>query len=101
MSENSGKQDFRKVRSAKGSLLFRVAGICVVLYWLAELVIAYVKGGPDAPDLKLLIVAAIVLGGGAALVAFLTWKVWKLEKAAAALTDEEVAELEAMREGEE
>lgn len=101
MRENSGRQDFRKVRSAKGSLMFRVAGICVVLYWLGELVVAYFKGGPDAPSLTLLIVGAIILGGGAALVALLTWKAWKLEKKAAALSDEEIAELEALRAGED
>jgi len=97
MSEKSGREDFRKVRNAKGSLLFRVAGICVVLYWLAELVVAYVKGGPDAPNLILLIAGCVVLGGGAALVAILSWKVWKLEKQAAALSEEEIAELEALR----
>ena len=93
------RQDFRKVRSAKGGLLFRVIGVCVVLYWLIETIVAYCKGGPDAPSLTMVIVGAVVLGGGALLVAVLTWNVWKLEQAAAALTEEEIAELEALREG--
>lgn len=101
MEENrgpeSGKQDFRKTRSANGALLFRVIAVCVVLYWLLEIVIAYFKGGADAPSLTLLIVATIVLGGGAALVAVLTWKAWKADKEAAKLTEAEIAELEAQR----
>lgn len=101
MEENRGKKDFRKVRSANSAMMFRILCICAVLYWLAELVVAYFRGGPDAPDLTLLIVAAIVLGGGAILVAILTWKAWKVEKEAASLSEEEVAELEAMREDEE
>ena len=101
MEENRNREDFRKVRSAKGGMLFRLAGIAVVLYWLAELVVAYVKGGPDAPSVAMLITACIIMGGGAALVGFLTWKAWKLEKAAAALTEEEIAALDAMREEEE
>ncbi|MBQ4577758.1 MAG: hypothetical protein IJA84_01740 [Clostridia bacterium] len=100
-SVNETRQDFRKVRSAKGGLLFRVVGICVVLYWLAELVVAYCKGGPDAPDLTLLIAATVIMGGGAALVGVLTWKAWKLEKEAAKLTEEEIAELDALRAEEE
>ena len=78
----------KKPGNPQTALMFRLLCIGVVLYWLAELVIGYFKGGPDAPDLTLLIVAIIVLGGGAALVGFLTWKTWKLEKEAAALNDE-------------
>lgn len=89
MSDNSGKQDLPKARNAKGALTFRILCICVVLYWLGELVVAYFKGGPDAPDLTLLIAAILVLGGGAVLVAFLTWKAWKVEKEAAASSEDE------------
>lgn len=101
MEENRNREDFRKVRSAKGGMLFRLFGIAVVLYWLGEMVVNFLKGGPDAPSVTMLIVAIIIMGGGAAFVGFLTWKAWKLEKAAAALTEEEIAELDALREGEE
>lgn len=99
--ETEKRVDFRKTHKANRGFAFRLLCIAAVLYWLAELVIAYVKGGPDAPDLTLLIVACIVLGGGAILVAFLTWKTWKLEQEAAALTEEEIRELDALREAEE
>ena len=89
MEENCSKKDFRKVRSANSAMMFRILCICAVLYWLGELVVAYFKGGPDAPSLTLLIVAAIVLGGGAILVAFLTWKAWKVEKEAAEIVEDE------------
>jgi len=95
------RQDFRKVQKANGGMLFRVFGICVVLYWMLELVVAYCKGGPDAPSLTILLVGIVVLGGGAVLVGILTWKAWKAEKALAELTAEEAAELDALRAGEE
>ena len=106
MEENrtpdTGKhEDFRKVQKADRGLMFRILAIGVVLYWLAELVIDYFKGGPDAPSLTLLIVAIIVLGGGAALVGILAWKAWKAEKALAAMTEEEVADMQALREADE
>ena len=100
MEDHRPREDFRKVRSAKGGMLFRLAGIVVVLYWLAEMVVAHLKGGPDAPSLTMVLVAAVIMGGGAALVGVLTWKAWKLERAAAALSEEEIAELDAMREEE-
>ena len=91
----------KKPVSAQRALMFRLLCIGVVLYWLAELVIGYFKGGPDAPDLTLLIVAIVVLGGGAALVGYLTWKSWKLESEAAALAEEEADEPDALPEGEQ
>ena len=91
----------KKPVNAQRALMFRLLCIGVVLYWLAELVIGYFKGGPDAPDLTLLIVAIVVLGGGAALVGYLTWKSWKLESEAAALSEEEADEPEALPEGEQ
>ena len=94
-------EDFSKVQKANRGLAFRLFAIGVVLYWLAELVIDYFKGGPEAPTLTLLIVAVLVLGGGAVLVGILTWKTWKAEKRLAAMTEEEVAEMQALREADE
>ena len=97
-TDNGKREDFRRVRSAKGALTFRVLGVAVVLYWLYELVAAYLKGGPEAPSLALLLAGIVVLGGGGAFVAWLTWKAWKADRAAAEMTEEEVRELEALRE---
>ena len=71
--------------------------MAVVLYWLYELVATYLKGGPEAPSLALLLVGIVVLGGGGVFVAWLTWKAWKADRAAAEMTEEEVRELEALR----
>ena len=59
----------------------RFAAAAVVLYWMMQTVVAYCKGGPDAPSLGLLIASIVVLGGGAVLVIILALKAWKIEKA--------------------
>ena len=81
--------------NATRALLFRLVAMGVVLYWLMQTVVAYFKGGPDAPSLTLLIVSIVVLGGGAALVGWLTWKTWKTEQALAQQMAEEANEAEA------
>ena len=80
--------------NATRALMFRLVAIGVVLYWLMQTVVAYFKGGPDAPSLTLLIISIVVLGGGAALVGWLTWKAWKAEQALAQQKAEEAAEEE-------
>ena len=64
-------------RSPKGALTFRILAIGVILYFLADLILAYVKGGESAPSLVLILTATVILGGGAVLVGILTWKAWK------------------------
>ncbi len=74
MTENNNR------RNPKLAMMFQVLGVVVVLYWLAGIIRDYVKGGPDAPSLAVLIAGCVVLGGGGLLVAWLTWKTWKMEK---------------------
>lgn len=95
------RTDFRKTNDATRVATFRLIAIGVVLYWLFGIVKAYVQGGPEAPSLGLLIVAIVIMGGGSAAIGFLTWKNWKKAKAEAVMTEEEIAEMEALREGEE
>lgn len=95
------RTDFRKTNDANRAVMFRLVAIGVVLYWLFGIVKAYIQGGPEAPSLTLLLVAIVVMGGGAALVGWLTWKTWKQAKENAVMTEEEIAEMEALREGEE
>lgn len=92
------RTDFRKTGNANQALVFRLVAIGLVLYWLADIVKAYFAGGPDAPSLLLLIVAILVMGGGAVIVAVLAYRTWKKAKADAAMTEEEIAEMEALRE---
>ena len=95
------KTDFRKTNDANRVLIFRLIAMGAVLYWLFGIVKAYIAGGPEAPSLTLLIIAIVVMGGGAALVGVLTYQNWKRAKAEAVMSEEEVAELEALRTEEE
>ncbi len=76
------------------ALMFRIVAIGFVLYLLFQTVVGYVKGGPEAPSLTLLLVSIVVLGGGAALIGWLTWKAWKAEQILAEAEQEEEAEEE-------
>lgn len=67
-------------KSPKGALTFRIAAIGIILYILADLLLAYCKGGEGAPSLTLILIACVILGGGAVLVGILTWKAWKRDK---------------------
>jgi len=95
------KTDFRKTNDANRQVMFRLIAIGVVLYWLFGIVKAYIQGGPEAPSLTLLIVAIVVMGGGSAFIGWLTWKNWKKAKEEAVMSEEEIAEMEALRAGDE
>ena len=95
------RTDFRKTNDASRVAMFRLIAIGVVLYWLFGIVKAYIQGGPEAPSLTLLIVAIVVMGGGSAFIGWLTWKTWKKAKEEAVMSEEEIAEMEALRAGDE
>jgi len=101
MEDNNKHVDFQRAKKANSGFLFRALGVVVVLYWLYEIIRDYLRGGPDAPTLAVLIVACIVMGGGAIFVAVVSLKAWKAEKAAAEMSEEEVEEMMALREAEE
>ena len=92
-----GRTDFRKANNANQALTFRLIAVALVLYWLFGIVKAYFEGGPEAPSLLLLIIAIVVMGGGAAFVGLLAYKTWKKAKADAEMSEEEIAEMEALR----
>lgn len=60
----------------------RLMAAGVVLYWFYELVVLYVRGGPDAPSLTAMILAGILMVGGAIFVGITAWQIYKKEKAA-------------------
>ena len=99
--EGGKRQDFRRSNNANQALAFRILALAVVLYWLFDIVKGYFQGGPDAPSLTLVILSVVLLGGGAAYVAWNTWKAWKQDKAAAEMTQEEIEAMEALRKDEE
>ena len=93
--------DFRKLNDAKRALTFRILAIGVVLYWLIfDIVRPYLAGGPEAPNLTTLIIAIVIMGGGSAFLGVISYKAWKLAKESAYMTEEEIAEMEALREEE-
>ncbi len=100
MDENKSgesRKDFRKTRSANQVLSFRILAILVVLYMLAQVVMGFIQGGPEAPSVGLLILAIVLLGGGSVGIGIMSYKQWKREKEAATLTEEELAKIEALR----
>lgn len=91
-----------RIQKAQRALGFRAVAILVVLYWMMQTVVGYIKGGPDAPSLSVLIASIVVLGGGAVLVGIMAWKAWKAELRLAELEKEEAAEEQAeLKEAEE
>lgn len=100
-NQQETRTDFRKTNDANRQMIFRIAAICLILYWLVDIVKAYMQGGADAPSLTLLILALVIMGGGSIVVGFLTWRTWKKSKAEAVMSEEEVAQLEALRADEE
>lgn len=66
----------------KRTIPFRLIAIAFLLYMLADIVIKYVQGGPEAPSQLQLILAIVIMGGGSGLVGWLTWRSWKQIKQA-------------------
>lgn len=91
------REDFRRANAAGRTLSIRLVAAAFALYMLFEIVMGYIKGGPEAPSLTLLVLAILLLGGGAAAVIVLGYRGWKRDKAAAQMTEEEIARVEALR----
>lgn len=68
--------------SPKTGFGLRLMAAGVVLYWYYELVVLYVRGGPDAPSLTAMILAGILMVGGAIFVGITAWQIYKKEQAA-------------------
>lgn len=76
------EQKKQHLEEMKRKLPFRLIAIGFLLYMLGEIVVGYLKGGPEAPSQLLLILSIVVMGGGSALVGWLTWRSWKQAKKA-------------------
>lgn len=82
------------------TLLLRLAGMGIVLYWYYESVLLYLQGGPDAPSLTFMILAGIVMIGGALAVGILSFRTYlqdkkKLEEASEQTQPEQSVDQEA------
>ena len=78
MSEN------KRPRNINNVMMFRLLAIGYVLYMLYQVVMSYFEGGPDAPSIWLVVLAVVLLGGGATWVGILSWREYKrhMEEAA-------------------
>ena len=89
MSEN------KRPRNINNVMMFRLLAIGYVLYMLYQVVMSYFEGGPDAPSIWLVVLAVVLLGGGAALIGVLSWREYKrhMEETALrkAMEEEELA----------
>ena len=89
-------------RNPSNTVAFRLLAVGYVTYLCINIVKLYMEGGPDAPSLTGLILGVAFLGGGAAFLAVLTYREWKVGKPAYdAYMAELRAEAEARRAAEE
>lgn len=89
-------------RNPSNVVMFRLLAVGYVAYLCIQMVKTYTEGGPDAPSLPLLIGGVVLLGGGAAFLAFITYKEYKKNKVSYdAYMAELRAEAEARRAAEE
>lgn len=95
--QKNERRDFRRERSARTVLNFRLLAILLILYYLYDTVSGYLAGGPEAPSLTLLILTVVLFGGGAVLLSVQSWKEYKRGQEAAKMTQEEIDEMEALR----
>ena len=90
-------------RNPDNVFLFRLVAVGYVLYNVYKTIAMYVAGGEDAPALWMLCVSTVLLGGGAIILAIISYKFWKTakERLQAELEAEVEAELDAEEEEEE
>ena len=96
------QQSNQPPRNPNNTIAFRLLAVGYVAYLCINIVKLYLAGGPDAPSITGLVLGLAVLGGGAAFLAVLTYKEWKVNKPAYdAYMAELRAEAEAKRAAEE
>ena len=89
-------------RNPNNTVAFRILAIGYISYLCINIIKLYNAGGPDAPSLTALVLGIVVLGGGAAFLAVMTYQEWKRGKVAYdAYMAELRAEAEAKRAEEE
>lgn len=78
---NKNNDDDNKTpRNPSNIVTFRVLAVAYVGYLCIQMVKTYTEGGPDAPSLPMLIGGLALLGGGALILAILTYKEYKVNK---------------------
>ena len=90
-------------RNPDNVFMFRMVAVAYVLYTVWKTIKLYLAGGEDAPRLWMLCLSTVLLGGGAivlAVISFRSWKKIKLQQQEEAEAEAE-AELEALEEASE
>lgn len=99
---NPAQENDQPPRNPNNAVMFRVLAIGYVAYLCIQMIQAYTQGGSDAPSLGMLIAGIVLLGGGAAFLAILSYQEWKRNKKKYdAYMAEVKAEARAAREAEE
>lgn len=99
---NPAEDNDQPPRNPNSSVLFRLLAVGYVAYLCIQMVQLYLEGGPDAPSLTMLLFGVGLLGVGAVVLAVLTYKEWKRNKAKYdAYMAQVKAEAKAAREAEE
>ena len=78
--KNKTEEEKKTPRNPSNVAMFRVIAIGYMAYLCINMVKLYMEGGPDAPSLTTLIIGLVVLGGGVAFMAFVSYKEWKRSK---------------------
>ena len=73
--ETDNQKNVRRPGNPNASFTFRLLGAGVVLYWLYQLIMDFVEGGPEAPSVGVLIAAILIMGGGSIFVAVMAFKI--------------------------
>ena len=89
-------------RNPNNVVTFRLLAVAYVAYLCYQMVSLYLEGGPDAPTLPVLIIGVVLLGGGAIVMAILSYKEYQRNKVKYEAAMAELrAEAEAKRAAEE
>jgi len=79
-------------RNPDNVFLFRLLAVGYILYIVWKTVSLYLEGGEDAPQLWMLCLSTVLLGGGAIFLGVISYQAWKKAKA------QQLAEAEAAAE---
>ncbi len=79
--------------------IFRLVAVGYILYMVWQCVQSYLEGGEGTPSLTVVILTCTLLGGGAIALGFVSYRSWKVAKAAyqAYLAEEAAAEAAASK----
>lgn len=88
-NEDDTQEQERRPANPSNFVIFRLLAVGYLLWSFWQMVQSYMQEGEEKPSLTLMIVAAVILVGGAVWIAWITWRQWKRMKAEQADDDDE------------